>query len=89
MANQHDTASACAARGQAPARGAADILCLAAAPTFALMALLTGLAGSASLDMLCATSRHAPLLSGMAPMYWLMTAFHLAPWLRLVNRPLR
>jgi hypothetical protein len=23
-------------------------------------------------------------LNGMAPMYWLMSAFHLAPWLRLI-----
>jgi hypothetical protein len=26
------------------------------------------------------------MLTGMAPMYLLMAAFHLAPWLRLVGR---
>ena len=61
--------------------GAADWLSLAAAPTFAAMALLTG-AGAP--ELLCAAG--ASPLSGMAPMYWLMSAFHLAPWLKLIAR---
>jgi len=60
----------------------ADWLSLAAAPTFAIMALLTGVFDDASL---CATAQDALPLTGMAPMYWLMSAFHLAPWLRLIS----
>ncbi len=62
--------------------GAADVLSLAAAPTFAIMALLTGMLGDAAPDMICSAA-HASRLSGMIPMYLLMSAFHLAPWLRL------
>ena len=64
--------------------GLADWLCLAAAPTFAVMALLTVAYGDH--DMMCMPGSGASLLSGMAPMYLLMAAFHLAPWLRLVAR---
>jgi len=68
---------------KAAARGAAGWLSLAAAPTFALMALLTGLSGG-PLDALCAAD--ASPLNGMALMYLLMSAFHLAPWLKLISR---
>ena len=71
--------------GGAAARGAADWLCLAAAPTFAIMALLTVLGGGPP-DMLCAGALDASPLSGMVPMYLLMSAFHLAPWLKLIAR---
>ena len=67
-----------------PSHGAADWLSLAAAPTFAVMALLT-LAGGAP-DMLCSAAPDASLLTGMVPMYLLMSAFHSAPWLKLVSR---
>jgi hypothetical protein len=63
---------------------AVDWLCLAAAPTFAIMALLTCVLGGGPLDMLCSAARNAFPLSGMAPMYLLMSAFHSAPWLRLL-----
>jgi hypothetical protein len=66
------------------ARGA-SWLCLAAAPTFAIMALLTAFPGSSSPDLLCAAAQHAPPLSGMAAMYWLMSVFHMAPWLKLTS----
>ena len=65
----------------AAAYGAADVLYLAAAPTFALMALLTGIFGGPG-DALCSA---ASPLSGMVPMYLLMSAFHSAPWLKLVT----
>jgi hypothetical protein len=64
---------------------AANWLCLAAAPTFAIMALLTAVSGAGSPDMLCAAAQHASPLSGMAAMYWLMSAFHSAPWLKLIS----
>jgi hypothetical protein len=62
--------------------GLADWLCLAAAPTFATMALLTAAFGGQ--DMMCMAGPGVSKLSGMVPMYLLMAAFHLAPWLRLV-----
>ena len=61
--------------------GAASWLSLAAAPTFAGMALLSALSGAP--DMLCAS---ASPLSGMAAMYGLMSAFHLSPWLKWLAR---
>jgi hypothetical protein len=64
---------------------AADRLALMAAPTFALMALLTGVLGDGPLDAICASVHDFPF-SGMAVMYGLMAVFHLAPWLRLVAR---
>ena len=67
--------------------GAADWLSLAAAPAFAIMALVTGLLGGGAMDVLCSAAHGAPGLGGMVPMYALMSAFHLGPWLRLIARP--
>jgi hypothetical protein len=61
-------------------------LSLAAAPTFAMMALLTSIHGGGMPDMLCSAAQGASPLTGMAAMYLLMSAFHLAPWLRLLSR---
>jgi len=69
-----------------PERTAADCLSLAAAPTFAIMALLTGVVGQGPPDMVCGTMQGAWTLGGMVPMYLLMSAFHLTPWLKLVLR---
>ena len=65
--------------------GAADWLCLAAAPTFALMALLTGIFAAGTPDMLCSATHGASPLTGMVPMYVLMSAFHSAAWLKLIS----
>lgn len=65
--------------------GAADWLHLAAAPSFAAMALLTGFLDGGSPDMLCSASRASPL-GGMAVMYVLMSVFHVTPWFRLMSR---
>jgi hypothetical protein len=70
--------------GDAAGLGAAEWLCLAAAPTFAIMALLTGVLGGAP-DVLCSAAQEASPLSGMVPMYLLMSAFHSAPWLKLIS----
>jgi hypothetical protein len=70
--------------GKPAALVAADFLYLAAAPTFAIMAVLTGLLGGASPDALCSIANASPL-SGMVPMYLLMSAFHSAPWLKLIS----
>ena len=56
----------------------AEWLCLAAAPTFAIMALLTSIHGGQQPDMLCSAGHGASPLTGMVPMYMLMSAFHLA-----------
>lgn len=56
------------------ARGLADWLGLAAAPAFAVMALLTA-GGDADI---CSSIQGASLLSGMSSMYLLMSVFHLA-----------
>jgi hypothetical protein len=69
-------------RGSA-ARDMADWLCLAATPTFAVVALLTVLDDDQQ-DMLCAAMQHASPLGGMVLMYLLMAAFHSAPWLKLL-----
>ena len=78
MAIRHDGRTAAAF---APA----DWLCLAAAPTFALMALLTGVFGGGAPDMLCSAAQDASPLGGMVPMYVLMSAVHSAPWLKLIS----
>jgi hypothetical protein len=63
----------------------ASWLSLAAAPTFAVMALATALQRDGSPDLLCSAAHGSPL-AGMVPMYLLMSAFHLAPWLKLFGR---
>jgi hypothetical protein len=71
--------------GAPAALGIAKWLCLAAAPTFAIMALMTGVLGEGPMDMLCSPG-HGSSLTGMVPMYMLMSAFHLAPWLKPLSR---
>lgn len=70
--------------GPAAAPDLARWLGLAAAPTFAAMALLTGLRDAGPMDALCSVGHGSPL-GGMVPMYLLMSAFHAAPWLKLIS----
>jgi hypothetical protein len=72
-------------RSHAAAPGAAGWLGLAAAPTFAVMAALTGVTEGGA-DMMCSAAHGVSPLSGMVPMYVLMSAFHSAPWLKLISR---
>jgi hypothetical protein len=74
----------CDDKGAAAALGIAKWLCLAATPTFAIMALMTSVLGGGPMDMLCSAGHGSPL-TGMVPMYLLMSAFHSAPWLKLVS----
>jgi hypothetical protein len=77
--------------GSGPAPGqkgnrssAAQLLSLAATPTFAIMALLAAVHGGSMPDMHCAAAGDGWPLTGMAAMYLLMSAFHLPPWLSLL-----
>jgi len=46
--------------------------------------LLTGVLGGGPPDVLSPAAHDASPLSGMVPMYLLMSAFHSAPWLKLI-----
>ena len=61
--------------------GAGDWLSLAAAPAFAVMALLTSFTGS----NMHSAPHDASMLSGMVPMYAMMCVVHSAPWLKLIS----
>jgi hypothetical protein len=64
--------------------GPADWLGLAAAPTFALMALATATLGGGQMAAICGMGPSP--MDGMVPMYLLMSGFHATPWLRLAAR---
>src|SRR5262245_35455208 len=74
-----------AGSGNTAALGAVDWLSLAAAPAFAMMAVLTGSFGGGPSDMFCSAAQDASPLSGMIPMYLLMSAFHSPPWVKLLS----
>ncbi len=74
----------CKPDGVSAARYAATCLHLTAAPTFALMALAT-LFDASPMTMMCGGDMGGWSLGGMAPMYLLMAAFHLGPWLEKVS----
>lgn len=65
---------------------AAGWLGLAAAPTFAIMALIAGIHGRDMPDMFCSATQGASPITGMVPMYLLMSAFHSSSWLKLISR---
>jgi len=62
----------------------ADVLRFAAAPTFAIMALLSAVVGGPK-DLLCSAAHHSSPLTGMVAMYVLMSIFHSLPWLKLIS----
>jgi hypothetical protein len=83
----HAVGAARAARPDSEAAAAAGLakwLCLAPAPTFAIMGLLTGLEGS-PIDRLCSSGSGTLPIDGMTAMYALMSLFHLSPWLKLAS----
>jgi hypothetical protein len=71
-------------RREWPKASADCLLSLAAAPAFAIMALLTGIQDGGMPGMQCLAAHDASPLTGMVPMYLLMSTFHLSPWLRLI-----
>lgn len=62
---------------------AGRVIRLAAMPTFAVMALLTAVVGGGPMEALCSPA-HGSALTGMVPMYLLMSGFHSPPWLELI-----
>ncbi len=88
IAAENESRAAPAKYGKVDCLGAAQWLNLAAAPIFAVMALGTGLlGGDPAANMNCSG---ASPLNSMAVMYVMMSAIHLAPWLKLIaNRRLR
>ena len=83
-ATQRGTAAAFTVGSKASTLSATDWLALAATPTFAIMALLTVFLGGSEPGLLCLSAHDASPLSGMLAMYLLMSAFHSAPWFKLV-----
>ncbi len=77
----HDVEARAGGGNAAP--GMARWLGLAAAPTFAMMALWTDFF-SGHRDMLCMAMQGSSPMSGMTVMYLLMSAFHSSPWLKLI-----
>ncbi len=78
---RHD-ANTCAGSSGAVS-GPASWLGLAAAPTFALMALWSVFFGSQA-DLLCMATQDSTAMSAMTVMYLLMSAFHSSPWLKAI-----
>jgi hypothetical protein len=66
-------------RSKPNVRGAADCLCLAAAPTFVAMAVLTEAVDGGAADIICSAAPAGLPISGMTLMYALMSIFHAAP----------
>lgn len=58
---------------------------LAAAPTFALMALLNAMARDGRSEVICSAMPAGAPLGDMTIMYLLMCAFHLVPWLKRIG----
>lgn len=48
------------------------------------MALLTVMSGGGQMPMICSASQGPSLLTGMVPMYVLMSVFHATPWLKRI-----
>ncbi|MGJ5179136.1 hypothetical protein ACQR16_13745 [Bradyrhizobium oligotrophicum] len=63
----------------------ADALRFAAAPTFALMAVLNAMARDSRSDVICSVMPAGAPLGDMTVMYLLMSAFHLVPWLKRIS----
>jgi hypothetical protein len=49
------------------------------------MALFAGVLDGGPADVLCSTAHASSPLNGMVAMYLLMSAFHSAPWLKLIS----
>src|SRR5207244_10878809 len=81
IAAENESETPRAKDGKVGPLGAAQCLNLAAAPIFAVMALGTGLLGGGPANMNCPG---ASPLNSMAVMYVMMSAVHLAPWMKLI-----
>jgi hypothetical protein len=79
----HETPPASNRKDHPKALAPSTLLGLAAAPAFAAMAVLTMAAGGQTDTCM---GQAGTSLTGMAPMYLLMSVFHMAPWLRHAGR---
>jgi hypothetical protein len=70
----------------AAALRASDGLRYAAAPGFAVMALITGVEGGGAAHWVCSSAQEASPLTGMTAMYVLMSVIHAPPWLHEIFR---
>lgn len=77
--------------GAGTTRAAAIVrsLHLAATPTFAVMAVFSGLSGHAASAMWCTMPGAGPGMDGMTLMYVLMALFHAGSWITLACRRVR
>ena len=71
-----------ALRRNAAAAKVADGLALVASPVFATMAALTHMTDG---GLMPCSAAYASPLGGMATMYLLMSAFHAAPWIKMIR----
>lgn len=73
------------ARGGEAAKDLAGWLTFAAAPTFAIVALMTALRPEGLIVTHGSTGHGGSLLGGMVFMYALMSTFHSSHWLNLIG----
>jgi hypothetical protein len=85
MMARTNASTRCDSEGFVAALIVAKLLRFAASPSFMIMALLTAVFDKGAPSVLCSNTSGATL-NGMAPMYVLMAAFHLGPWLKLISR---
>ena len=61
------------------------LLSLAPTPTFAFLGLLCAAQEGTLESMVCSAGHGSSALTGMVSMYLLMSAFHSAPWIRMIT----
>jgi hypothetical protein len=81
--SRRDVSALASTRYPPMTRRMAAWLAIAAAPTFATMAIMTTLSTGEGTGAICGSDPSS--LAGMTPMYLLMCLFHTSPWLELMG----